>query len=117
VAAVGLVACGHGAKFGGGKDGAASALFTSSSGTKGASGALLANLANGAGTGDISVNCQFGGSASLTAVSVNVTNSNISESLTITLDGTINTSTASYAYANESINITAGVLVADDSKP
>jgi hypothetical protein len=37
--------------------------------------------------------------------------------VTVTLDGTINTSTQNYSYANESVQITAGVLVADDSKP
>ncbi|MBI3185519.1 MAG: hypothetical protein HYZ28_25555 [Myxococcales bacterium] len=200
VMAAALAACGRGAKIGGGKEGAASALFSSSGQAKEA-GSLMDLLAQKVDiSGKVTVKCPYGGTATidgfqvatnfqnqvgnvqqtftlsfadcasnnyddpktpavetekvvlngswtvtqtvnLTQASANVVqklkgkvsfggafddyieaditqtvawaklNAN-SGSLTITLDGYIKTSTSNYTYANESVNITAGVLVA-----
>jgi hypothetical protein len=66
VAAAALAACGGGAKIGGGKEGAAKALFQASqpAGKSGSSGQnILVALANAASvTGEATVNCASGGS-------------------------------------------------------
>jgi hypothetical protein len=187
--AAGLVACGGGAKLGGGKDGAAQAAFQASQpagrGGKTSQQLLDKALASGATSISVSANCANGGSASLTldatnigqngelnysvtydacnedgkneyngtmAMSLkfttNIGNGTISASLitgmkgkltiegevsdfidanvkltmavsatethtgsvSLVLDGTIKTSEGSYAYAGETLNITAGVL-------
>ncbi len=68
VASAALVACGGGAKLGGGKEGAAQALFAASQpAAKGGQGNLLQSLASGAITVDAgaSVDCLKGGSVKL----------------------------------------------------
>src|SRR6476646_1363835 len=72
VASLGLLACGGGAKIGGGKQGAASALFVAGSEGKNTGGALLQLAGSAAGSSDLTAACQFGGSATLSAYSSSV---------------------------------------------
>lgn len=62
-AAVSLVACGPGAKIGGGKQGAAEALYAASGPTKGSTDRTSQPL--DVSLSDLSVKCQLGGSATL----------------------------------------------------
>lgn len=198
---VALVACGRGAKIGGGKEGAAAALFAASGAAK-TQGSLLDLAGQRLDVAqEITVKCQFGGEAKLKGFTLtqntqgnpvtvqqqftlemkdcvstqyddpktsavekenvvlngsmtvsqsiaagytgNVTQKlkgkilfggafddfvdaditqivewarlgQSSGSVTITLNGSIATSTQSYQYANESVTVTAGVLVASD---
>ncbi|MFZ5471933.1 MAG: hypothetical protein ACOZIN_21090 [Myxococcota bacterium] len=203
--AAGLVACGGGAKLGGGKEGAASALFTAASAST-SNGSILdltaQNIDIGIGT-SVTVKCRFGGQVTIKGVlSVDSTNSSASVeqnatlvydncanttydnpqtpavekdnvvlngtldvaqkvdasagaghvqqtlegkvqfggafddfidaqvtqsvewaklgtsggSVSVTLEGTITTSSETYSYAKESVSFTAGVLVAEPKK-
>jgi hypothetical protein len=187
-----LFACGPGAKLGGGKEGAASALFSATAPTKSAGSIFQYAGQNLDLQGGATVSCQYGGKATLKAAGVNVntggggvsvkttynvtydncatathennnvvltgtmtvtqdisvsgTSGNVSQTLkgkvtfggafndyldanivqtvdwakmgatggsvSITLDGTLATSSESYTYSNESVTITAGTLVA-----
>jgi hypothetical protein len=69
MAVVGLMACGPGAKVGGGKQGAAEALFAASRPTKSAAD----KSATPVDIGTISYNCPQGGSAELSAAGANIT--------------------------------------------
>jgi hypothetical protein len=85
-AVVGLVGCGTGAKIGGGKQGAAAALFAASSPTKSAGG-LFSVLAQKLEAGqNLTVDCPHGGKASLNNVQIS-TGTNLSQTFTINYAG------------------------------
>src|SRR5439155_19458504 len=66
VGALALVACGPGAKIGGGKQGAAEAMYAASGPTSGGvSGASPIDLPNFGFSTDIGVTCRYGGKATL----------------------------------------------------
>lgn len=81
--AVGLVACGPGAKIGGGKQGAAEALYAASTPSK----ASADKTASPVDIGNISFNCPLGGSAQLVGVGVAIDltggGANVGQKLTI----------------------------------
>lgn len=91
-----LVACGGGAKLGGGKSGAAAALFSASTATKGAQGGLSQLNAGVDTSGSITVSCRLGGKATLQGFSQTVnstgTSGSVTQQFTMVFDQCANTS-------------------------
>ncbi|XXF76466.1 hypothetical protein P2318_25925 [Myxococcaceae bacterium GXIMD 01537] len=84
-AAVSLAACGGGAKLGGGKEGAAQALYQTSKSSEKKGASRLKDLASGA-VAEVSVDCTHGGSATFKADTDNTFSNNSKVSISFKVD-------------------------------